>query len=523
MSIKASVFSGPTNIMALAHPFGGPAFSKSQGVPIGIDVNTREVVFVDFWQLRRMGIINTKFGICFGDVGFGKSTLLKILAIRSMVLSAGYFQMRSSINDYKPEANESEYGQFSRVVKSRIFKMAEMNFNPFEARLFNADSGLTYELGILDMGRVFAEFSKKDSLQGYQFTALRIALSVMLNVAEDLWEPALLFKIVGSLTAEQITYYHEHLDTKLETQMKERLANLTKIKQDNAPKEVEGSQNATTTELSIADDLMKSKAMSLSTNEIVELANAKDNFYIRDIQKAGSEVQRMGYDLLNGPVGTMIGRKNSLYDLYTQRATTKDWRGLAPEVQKFARIIDNNFRITMIEGNRSDLLPHLELDDEKHKSMDDLTYARVNAFTSEIARGTHMVSLSASHRPSSIRKGGNGSELWNLGETIINNQGFAFLGHQQNVPGILTELGDRYRLGDFQQDLPFLPRYTFIATFGPTEPPRKIRVFVTPQELEMIQTDSATETILNRPNIMSHEDLELYAARNGVAYVGGDE
>lgn len=522
MSVKASVFAGPTNVMALGHPFAGPAYAESGGIPIGIDVNTREVVCIDLWMLKKMGIINTKFGIVFADIGSGKSTLLKILAIRSMVMSAGFSQMRVSINDYKPEAEESEYGAFSAVVKSKIFKMADMQFNPLEPRLFNAKDSRTYELGILDMARVMAEFSKTDSLEGYQFTALRIALAVMLQTPDDLWEPKLLFKLAGSLTEQQITYYHTDLDQKLKSQMQDRLNNLKQVNNDNLAESGKESWQRTPAEQSIAEDQRKTGAMSLSGQEVISLATAKDNFYVREIQKAGAEVQRMGYDLLQGPVGTMIGRKNSLYDLYTQRATTKDWRGLGKQVEMFARIIDNNFRIGMIEGNRADLLPHFELDDEKHKSMDSLTYARTNAFTSEIARGTHMVSMSASHRPASIRKGAEGSELWNLGQTIINNQGFAFLGHQQNMPEILNELGNRYRLGDFKHDLPYLPRYTFIASFGNTELPRKIRVFVTPKELAMVQTDSATDSILDRPDIMSPENLRRYAANNGIAYIGGE-
>lgn|GEM_PF-768883 len=522
MSVKSSVFAGPTNVMALGHPFAGPAFAESNGIPIGIDVQTREVVFVDFWMLKKMGIINTKFGICFGDVGFGKSTLLKILAIRSMVLAAGFSQMRVSINDYKPEANESEYGAFSAVVKSKIFKMAEMKFNPLEPRLFNTKDSTSYELGVLDMARVIAEFSNLQPLKGYQFTALRIALSVLLQAPENQWDAPLLFKIVGSLTEEHILNYYSDFDTKLKGQMEKRLANLIEVNNKDLEVKEGESWQRTVAEKNIAEDLRETTSMSLSSQEVINLATAKDNFYARDVQAAGSEVQRMGYDLLRGPVGTMIGRENSLYDLYTQRATTKDWRGLLPEVQRFARIIDNNFRISMIEGNRTDLLPHFELDDEKHKSMDDLSYARINAFTTEIARGTHLVSMSASHRPSSIRKGGTNSELWNLGQTIINNQGFAFLGHQQNLPEILNELGDRYRLGDFQRDLPMLPRYTFIASFGPSELPRKIRVFVTPNELAMIQTDSATDAILDRPDVMSVDDLRRYALNNGTVYIGGD-
>lgn len=509
MKIKASVFSGPTNIMAMGHPFISPLHSDSFGVPIGIDVLSKEIVYVDFWTLRIMGVINTKFGILFGDIGYGKSTLLKLMAYRMMCQCAGYSRMHTTINDYKPEKSESEYGVFSRFNNSTVFRMSDMSFNPFESKLFYGEGKKVHELGILDLARDIAEFQKNDRLEGYEYTALRIALSVMLSIAEKDWSPRLLFKLCGSLTVDQIRDYYKGLDGKLKSQYEKRIELL----------------KTDTSSRSNADDV-SAYGMTVSDRHSMEytsVAIGHDNIRENEIQSAGVAVQTYGYDVIEGPFGNMFGTSHSLYDLYTQRVVTKDWRGILPQAETLIRIIDNRVRVSAIENNRTDLLPHIELDDEKHKSMDNLIYARTNAFFSEIARGTHTVSFSASHRPDSIRKGDFQSEQWRLGETILNNQGFVFIGHQQNRKNIIDELRDRYRLGSIADQLPSLPKRTFVMVLGQSEQPRIIRTFVTEIEREMIQTDAATEAINDRPNMANVSQLQAYAEANGIAYIGGDE
>jgi hypothetical protein len=503
MPFKSSVFSGPTNVMALGHPFVTPYYHDSHGMPIGIDVYSREVVYVDFWALRAMGVIFTKYGIFFGDVGFGKSTALKIIAIRMMAMAAGFWTMRTSINDYKPESGHSEYGAFSAVARSKVISMASMSFNPFEARLFLSGDNRAHELGVLDVARSITEYSKDDKLSGEEFTALRIAFSVMIEYDESFWEPHLLYKIAGSITTKQIEVYFKEFDDKLLRQLEERIEKLTKLLAEDT--------SASKTALEKAEEDMR---------QLRAQGAARDNFDVFAIQRAGVAIQTYGYNILRGPFGSMFGTSNSLYDLYSQRAVTKDWRNILPEAETLIRIIDNNVRMSSIENGRLDLIPHVELDDEKHKSMDDIGYARSNAYMTEIARSTHTVNLSASHRPESLRKGAFQSEQWRLGETVLNNMGFAFIGHQQNRPEILNELGDRYRLGVLKDELPYLPAYTFVVSFGPSEPPRVIRTFVTPNEMALIQTESATENINKRPDVMSAEDLRMYAEVNGYAFIG---
>ena len=411
------------------------------------------------------------------------------------MMSAGYDTMRIAINDYKPEGKESEYSALSAVTRSVVFNMGEMSVNPFDRRLFEVQGGSVYELGLLDMAQVISEFSKQDSLDGAEDTALRVAVGTLLTVDEVLRDPAALQKILRSIGEEEIKAYFRRLDGTLRTQMEARL---NTVESDVSRERVRGQ-----------------------INRIVDRA---DTYHVEVIAQAGHQVADYLGRVVHGSYAHMFGNTHSLYDMYTQRVITKDWRKMRPNAERLMRLIDTTIKISAIENNRIDLLPHLELDDEKHKSMDDLVYARTNAFHSEIARSTHTANISSTHRLDSIRKGGAGSEQYRLGATIINNQGFVILGRQKNDPVALKELQDRYRLtNEYRNLLPELPPYTFILVLGDVEPPKLVRTFVTPSELEMIQTDSATDRMVTRPDVRSDADNRRFAEMNGYTYTSPEE
>ena len=157
MAINASVLSGSTNLMAMGHPFAGPTGPRNKktgeligGVPIMIDVRTHDVIVIDPWLLKDGGVIHSAFGLILGPKGHGKSSLMKILANRLSVLTAGYDMMRMTINDYKPEESASEYELFTRHMRSKVFKIAEMRVNPFESKLFTVGE----EVNVLAVVRV---------------------------------------------------------------------------------------------------------------------------------------------------------------------------------------------------------------------------------------------------------------------------------------------------------------------------------------------------------------------------------
>ncbi len=495
MAIKSSVMSTPTTVMAHGHPYATTAGNNVGGMPIFINLESKEPEPLDLWKLKDEGVIRTAFGTLIGDVGHGKSTCMKIIGVRSAMMSAGYDTLRMAVNDYKPEGKLSEYSALSAVTRSTVFTMGEMSVNPFDKHLFEVQGGSVYELGLLDMAQVISEFSKKESLDGAEDTALRVAVGVLLTVDELFRDPVTLQKILRSIGEDEIQAYFRNLDNTLKGQLAKRLGSV---------------QVGETRERLVS--------------QIATISERADTYHVAAIARAGHRVADYLGRVVHGSYAHMFGNTHSLYDMYTQRVITKDWRGMRPDAERLMRLIDTTIKISAIENNRIDLLPHLELDDEKHKSMDDIVYARTNAFHSEIARSTHTANISSTHRLDSIRKGGVGSEQYRLGATIINNQGFVVLGRQKNDPVALKELQDRYRLTDhYRKMLPELPPYTFILVLGDTEAPKLVRTFVTPSELRMIGTDSATDRMVNRPDIRSEEDNRRFAEMNGYTYTAPQE
>jgi hypothetical protein len=498
MAIRSSVLLGSTNLMAMGHPFAGPtdpihpvSHLPIGGVPIMIDIRTREVIVIDPWLLKDARVISSAFGIVLGPKGHGKSSFMKILANRLCLLTAGYDMMRIAINDYKPEGSASEYELFTKHMRSEVFKIASMKTNPFEARLFVADDDSLHELAILRVAEVLLEYENAAPLIGDNAEALRVGVSRMLGYDQLLWSPFLLFDCLREISDDDITNYNNDLKGRLRSQMARRL-------------ELVGDPEVT-------------RSLEPQMHSIVD---GGGNLRYDDIKKAGVYLSTLLGNILHGSFGSMFGVEHSMYDMLTQRAVTNDWRGVPPAGETLLRIIRTQIKIAAIENNRLDLLPHIELDDEFHKSMGDLLLARSHSHFSEIARGTHTCNLSATHRFRSIRRGAVGSELYNLGSTVIDNLGFAIIGrHEASDPG-LDEVCERYDLSRNDRNLlTMLPDYTFGIKLGPKERIRYGRVFALPSELGFLKTDAATDRMIDRPGILYPQQLLRFAEQNGIAYI----
>lgn len=500
MDIRSSVLLGSTNLMAMGHPFAGPTDPIHPvtrlpigGIPLMIDVRTREVIVIDPWLLKDAKIITSAFGIVLGPKGHGKSSLMKVLANRLCLLTAGYDRMRISINDYKPEGKDSEYELFTRHMRSKTFKIASMQVNPFEARLFVGDDQNLHELSILRLAEVLVEFEHGSPLVGDNAEALRVGVSRMLGYDQIFWSPGLLFDCLRQISDEDITKYNNGLKQRLREQMQHSL------------------------------DVLGDSSMTWSVEtQMNSVTNGGANLSYENIKRAGMYVSSLLGNILHASYGHMFGTAHSMYDMLTQRAVTKDWRGVPPRAEQLMRILQTQIKISAIENNRLDLLPHIELDDEFHKSMGDVLLARAHSHFSEIARGTHTCNISATHRFRSIRRGGVGSDLYNLGSTIIDNLGFALIGRHENTDPGLDEVCERYDLSRNDRNmLTMLPDYTFGIKLGQKQRIRYGRVFALPSEMGFLGTDSSTDRMIDRPGIgtLYPEQLLRYAEQNGIAYI----
>lgn len=501
MTIKSPVLTTTTSLTAMAHGFIGSASTAfGRGVAFGINTRTQEVEYFNPWAMKEAGILESMFGCFLGKIKFGKSMAMKVLAIRLMMMTAGYDTMRTVINDYKPEKGGSEYGMFSEVTGSVVHHIATMQVNPLEERMFLSRGENAYELGVLSMAKAIIEFSKGGKLAGHEDTSLRIAVYVMLSCDARLWGLGLLSKLLRSITKDQIQGYYKDMDAKLKAQLEYRLKVLDALGS-------KGDEN-----LTARKDIQGGVYEQLN-----QLINTSDNTNLQFIQSAGDRVAAYLESVIYGSFGNMLGDKHSLYEMSTQRAVTKDWRGVSPEDETLMRIIDTSFMTSAVENHQLDLLPHLMLDDEKHKPMNNLVYAEGQQFFGEIARGLHMCSMSASHRLDSLRKGGEGSALYNMGEAIINNMGWFGVGRQINNARQLKELQDRLACTNVERDnLARLPKRVFAMKYGEGEPVRHVQIVATPMEIEMGKTEGAVESMMDRPDINNPDDLVRFAEHNKI-------
>ncbi|HET8690023.1 MAG TPA: hypothetical protein VFL81_01130, partial [Candidatus Saccharimonadales bacterium] len=428
--------------------------------------------------------------------GDGKSSTMKILASRLMLTAAGYHMMRIAINDYKPEGDAGEYEKLSRAYRSKVFHINEMRVNVFDPRLFIQHDGSTNTLAVLEIAHILCETflpAGTNRLIGNDGVALRAAVHAMMTMDKSLWSPhSLLYKLL-TLSGDDINGYFGNLDSKIKCQLETKHERLSATLQKTTRRQL--------------DDLYRQQ----------------NNASLEDIKKSAVYVASLLDGVINGPYGYMFGDDHSLYDVMTQRAVTKDWRNVPPDGETLMRTIDARIKLAAIEGNRLDLLPHLELDDEKHKSMGNLVYATQHSHLSEIGRGVHTCNLSASHYLHSIRRGAVGSELYNLGETIIDNLGFIMIGSQPNKKNVLGELQDRYDLSDADtRQLTRMPKYHFGIKLGQETPMIFGRVFATPSELPLLPTDAAANRMQDKPDINDADDLRRFAKENGIRYLGLD-
>lgn len=514
MTIKSPVLTTTTSLTAMANGFIGSASTAfGRGIAFGINTVTREVEYFNPWAMKEAGILESMFGIFLGKIMVGKSMAMKVIAIRLMMLAAGYDTMRTVINDYKPEGGTddgiggSEYGRFSQVAQSTVYRIANMQINPLEERMFASRGQGAYELGILSMAKVIIEFSKNGKLVGHEDTSLRIAVYAMLRHDSSLWGLGLLAKLLRSITREQIENYYKVLDDKLKVQLENRITTLHDL--------------GSTGDTNRADRMRLQQGVFEQLNQLV---NAKDNTNFAFIQSAGDRVATYLESVLHGSFGKMLGDKHSLYDISTQRAVTKDWRGVSADDETLMRIIDTSFMTSAVENHQLDLLPHLMLDDEMHKPLSNETYAEGRQFFGEIARGLHLCAMSASHRLDSLRKGGVGSNLYDRGEAIINNMGWFGVGRQVKNANHLKELQDRLGCTDTQRDnLAQLPKRVFAMKYGEAEPVRHVQIVATPLEIEMGKTEGAVQRMMDRPDINNPDHLVRFAGQNNLSLVKHNE
>jgi hypothetical protein len=477
--------------MTTAHPWGGPGHSFHGGMPMGVYVPSNDDWYLDPFQEKAAGMLASLNGAVIGAKGVGKSASFKMFAARFATIGAGYGLMRIAINDHKSEGERSEYAKLGDFLSCDVFDIATRSVNVFESRL---ELG---ELNALEMAIMLTEHVSGTSLVGYPFDALKIAVNRMQAIDPSLWSIQTLLKISLSLSTGNIAAYYTGLHDRMRGQIEERVRRYA----------------ATGATGSMVEKLER---------DLKTVYERPDNLSHQDIVRAGEYIASLLGILLEGKYGQMLGGGDSLYDMLHRTAIVKDWRGVSADAVSLMRAIDHRIEINAIEQGLHHLYANIELDDEDHQSMEDLTYARSKALKSKLSRSVRKLNLSGSHRLSDYRKGGQGSELWSYGQSILDDMGFFLIGTQPNKKESLDELQDRLGISDLdRQMLPQLPPRVFGLKLGETEPLTYVRFIPTPTELGLIPSESANQYMVDRPGI-DRSRYERVAQETGYALTGGE-
>ena len=498
---KEGDMSGPRQVGTTAdtvrgHGFISPVGVKYQGIPLFVDMRDKSIVNFDPWWLKNNGYIGATIALITGVLNAGKSALIKMMVFRLALYIMGYEIFRVTINDRKPEGSEGEYGALSRIFGCVPYTMRERRVNPFERRLFlrHKDDSEVYALALVSLAETLCEYDDHP-LTSKSRLALRVAMYGMLTMySETNWSPELLRRIAGSLTPEMFSGYLANMDQQLIT---ETTARLEFVKHDpNLVAELE--------------------------QEIHDVTTSPWNYTYEEIVESGKDIaNRLGH-LLGSESGEMFGGQHSIYEMLTQPLVDKDWRGLSDKSETLMHIIENKIKMTAGELNRTDLLPHVEISDELHRSMDNLLYARTQAYFTEIARSMATFFIFSTHSFNSIRKGGVGSELYGLGNKIIQNTPLVFYGTPPRDPALLNEYRAREELTQREgRKLARTEPQVFGVKYGERQPFMYLHALATQFERKyLIDTNSASEGVENRPSADDPQQMARFAQVNGLTYLG---
>jgi len=454
--------------MTTSHPFGGPGHTYRGGMPLGVYVPSFEEWCFDPFQEKSLGILSSLNGLILGEKGSGKSTTLKVIGGRFAMIGAGHSLMRIAINDHKPEGEDSEYTAWGEFLGCERFDIASRSVSPFEAGLHLGD------LNNLEMATMLVEHVQQAPLIGSDLDALKAAVFMMQQTSEVQWTIQSLLKISLSLTPFDVEDYYRQMHGRMQQQIAQRIQRHTEDRRER--EHLEG--------------------------ELAEIYQRPDNLSKDAIIRSGEKVASLLGALAEGKYGRMLGGGDSLSRMYEQQAIVKDWRNVPKEAVSLMRGIDHRIEINAIERGLHNLYANIELDDEDHQSMKDLTYAKSKSLKSKISRSARKLSLSGSHGLDDYRQGGVGSELWGYGQNIIDDMGFFMVGRQPNRKARLDELQERLNLSQTDRDfLPEMPKWIFGIKLGESEPFEYVQLFPTPQELAMSATESANEAMVDRPGL----------------------
>lgn len=463
MPIEARSFRGMPESAAHFQPLIAPQSVCKSGAYIGTNLRTRGDEYFDPWWLKVAEIISGAVFMITGARGGGKSTFMKILALRLMAFQAAVVGglpdlMRTRINSRKSEKGESEFAPVTEYLYSRVHYLnRQASFNPFDLIM-----GMT-EFDLIDASINMFEEVKKGDLDTLEALATMVGVRTMLSRPKP--SPELLEYITRTQTLKDAEAYIRAANSKLVA---------------DAESAVEERPNTLPAELG------KPAKQGPALHHIDE----------REFLAATTRVSIYLGRLLRGDYGGIIGGENSLSQVLSSPMVTLDWNDVPEKAASIMHSMLWRWQMSAVNSGNTALIPYLVFSDEFADAMNNLMAVRSYAAYVMKARAFHTADfISTQFRNQIVRAGAENSQIRSLARDISLGMGAEFIFRQPYDEQVLHELTER---GISEQDA-YLTTQFGTGEMGikyPDRPLQLVQVHIGPTEKNLVPTNAASESMV---------------------------
>lgn len=458
-------FIGTNEDAALCQPFVIAPKPHPAGVIIGLDVMLNTVVTFDPYLATHVDQTHSKVYGVTGQVKYGKSAFMKMVARRLSKLKAFDDSDRREPVPFRMwirDRKMGEYASLTKKLRSHVIKFGQngVKLNPFDARL---NMG---EVHAIDMAVELAAAGKGAPLVRYEPLALQVALHLMMN--DHAHEPSI----------ERLEY----------TALSLTMSDVADYYRSNSVLLGDIVEQSTT-------DLMAQRMLELASKTPDMIGNITASSFRED---AGLVAGYLG-SIARGPYGRIIGGEGSMYDELTKPVVTLEWDSSNQAGQDLAEGTLYKWR-SIARHNRElvKLIPHLEIGDEEHKAYNSPMYLRFRSEASREARAFHTAELSATQYTGTDTDiaGGNDPSLQALARGIENAMAGRFVFRQpENDPVALERL---VAVGFSELDAERTTRLPrgWCAFKLPDRPPSWLRVLLTESDRRITYTEGESDKMV---------------------------
>jgi hypothetical protein len=477
---------------AVYQPSVAPPLPCKEGVPLGREVVSGQVVYCDPHTLRLLNIISSTIFLIVGNKGKGKSAFMKMLIGRFLLMQGAITNglpalMHARVSDRKieGEAGEGEYFALTDWWKSKpiaINRRASLNILHY--RMHND----VYE--VLEMAVDVCEMVKGAPLENFERQALTVAVYKM-------WTE---YRTGSSVEALQAT------------------ANTITITDKN---HYDGLDSDNTLEVFARQGI-----------DLAELAKLKhvmgkeNNTPAAEFERDAALVAGYLGDLRGGAYGRFIGGLSDFREELKQPVATFDQSGMSMQARILFEGVMTRFHDRAFARQDYEVLPNVMVRDEELKAFDNVVYARSQAAQVMEARASRTIDLrSVLYEPSFEQAGAEGSEIRGLAQSILRGVGGRFYFRLPDDDAVRHSL---YQKGVQEHDATYITRDMPVGqTAWVMEDWPLIYVDILPvdDEWELIKSDAAAKSmVVDRREVSEME--EYYERRHQMeqlALAGGED